>query len=223
MLFATIDQELKAIVITSAELGEGKSRTAANLAIALAQAGYKTLLIDADFRRPSQHRIFGQVRNVGLSNLIIQDAGEGDAIKQVEAVPNLWLLPSGPTPPNPSELLGSVRMREVMSKLWRQFSYVIIDTPPVNAVTDASIIAASANATVVVVEQGRTTLPALKHAKEMLDRVNAHTIGAVMNKVRTTSGSYYYGYGNYEPSSSNGGPKSGKRKEEPASEHRTDD
>jgi capsular exopolysaccharide synthesis family protein len=217
MLFATIDQELKAIVITSAELGEGKSRTAANLAIALAQAGYKTLLIDADFRRPSQHRIFGQVRNVGLSNLIIQDAGEGDAVKQVEAVPNLWLLPSGPTPPNPSELLGSARMREVMSKLWRQFSYVIIDTPPVNAVTDASIIAASANATIVVVEQGRTTVPALKHAREMLDRVNAHTIGAVMNKVRATSGSYYYGYGNYgtPPSNGNGRSKSGGRQTEP--------
>jgi capsular exopolysaccharide synthesis family protein len=213
VLFATVDQELKAIVITSAELGEGKSRTAANLAIALAQAGYKTLLIDADFRRPSQHRMFGQVRNVGLTNLIIQDASEGDAIKHIEAVPNLWLLPSGPTPPNPSELLGSARMREVMSKLWRQFSYVIIDTPPVNAVTDASIIAASANATIVVVEQGRTTLPALKHAREMLDRVNARTIGAVMNKVRATSGSYYYGYGNYQLSA-NGDGKSAKHQAE---------
>jgi Mrp family chromosome partitioning ATPase len=118
-------------------------------------------------------------------------------------------------------------MREVMSKLWRQFSYVIIDTPPVNAVTDASIIAASANATVVVVEQGRTTLPALKHAKEMLDRVNAHTIGAVMNKVRSTSGSYYYGYGNYGIASSagNGRSKSGSREAAPkeVEEHPTND
>ena len=201
VLFATMDQQLKAIVITSAELGEGKSRTAANLAIALAQAGYKTLLIDADFRRPSQHRLFGQVRNVGLTNLIIQDADESNAIKQVDSVPNLWLLASGPTPPNPSELLGSARMKEVMSKLWHEYSYVIIDTPPVNAVTDASILAASANATIVVVEQGRTTFPALRHTREMLDRVNAHTIGAVVNKVRASSGSYYYGYGNYAQSS----------------------
>lgn len=212
VLFATIDQALKAIVITSPELGEGKSRTAANLAIALAQAGYRTLLIDADFRRPSQHRLFGQVRNVGLSNLIIQDATESDAVRQVDAIPNLWLLASGPTPPNPSELLGSGRMRELMSKLWHQFSYVIIDTPPVNAVTDASIIAASANATIVVVEQGRTTFPALKHTRELLDRVNAHTIGAVMNKVRATSGSYYYGYGNYAAPSLNGRSKSSKGK-----------
>jgi capsular exopolysaccharide synthesis family protein len=204
VLFSTIDQQLKAIVITSPELGEGKSRTAANLAIALAQSGHKTLLIDADFRRPSQHRLFGKVRNVGLSNLIIKDISETDAIAAVEDVPNLWLLPSGPTPPNPSELLGSGQMRELMSDLWHQFSYVILDTPPVNAVTDAAILAASANATILIVELGRTTFPALKHAKQMLDRVNANTIGAVVNKVRASSGSYYYGYGNYGAPSPNG-------------------
>jgi capsular exopolysaccharide synthesis family protein len=151
--------------------------------------------------------LFGKVRNIGLSNLIIRDATEKDAITAVENVPNLWLLPSGPTPPNPSELLGSAQMREVMSKLWHQFSYVIIDTPPVNAVTDASILAASANATILIVEQGRTSYPALMHAKQMLDRVNAHTIGAVMNKVRASSGSYYYGYGNYAPSANGRGAK----------------
>src|SRR5207302_4805756 len=140
--------------------------------IALAQAGHRTLLIDADFRRPSLHRLFGKIRNIGLSNLIIQDVSEADTITAVEAVPNLWLLPSGPTPPNPSELLGSARMMEVMSKLWREFDYVIVDTPPVNAVTDSSILAASANATILIVEQGRTTFPALRHAKGMLDRVN---------------------------------------------------
>jgi capsular exopolysaccharide synthesis family protein len=219
-LFSTIDQKLKAVVITSAGAGEGKSRTAANLAIALAQAGYKTLLIDADFRRPSLHRLFGQVRNVGITNLIIQDAAEGDAVKQVDSVPNLWLLTSGPIPPNPSELLGSARMRELMSRLSQQFTYVIIDTPPVNAVTDAPILGAAANATILVVEQGKTTLPALKHAKEMLDRVGANTIGSVMNKMRASSSAYYYGYGNY-PASSNGRAPKGKRQTEPteAEEH----
>jgi receptor protein-tyrosine kinase len=201
VLFSTIDQQLKAIVITSAELGEGKSRTAANLSAALAQAGYKTLLIDADFRRPSQHRLFGKIHNVGLSNLIIQEATEGEVIKPVDGIPNLWLLASGPTPPNPSELLGSARMRELMASLWHEYSYVIIDTPPVNAVTDAAILAAAANATIVVVEQGRTTFPALRHGREILDRVGAHTIGAVFNKVRASAGTYSYGYGNYEASS----------------------
>jgi receptor protein-tyrosine kinase len=201
VLFSTMDRQLKAIVITSSEQGEGKSRTAANVSVALAQAGYRTLLIDADFRRPSQHRLFGRVHNNGLSNLMIQDATESDVVKAVDGIPNLWLLPSGPTPPNPSELLGSAPMRELMANLWQQYSYVIIDTPPVNAVTDAAILAAAANATIVVVEQGRTTFPALKHAREVLDRVGAHTIGAVFNKVRASAGTYYYGYGNYEPSS----------------------
>jgi receptor protein-tyrosine kinase len=197
LLFSTIDQELKEVVVTSAELGEGKSRTAANLAIVLGEAGHKTLLIDADFRRPSQHRIFGRVRNVGLSNLIVQDAHENEAITAVEGVPNLWLLTSGPTPPNPSELLGSGRMRELMAKFRSYFTYVVVDTPPVNAVTDASILAAAANGTLLVVEQGRTTFPNLQHAKQMLDRVGAHTLGVVMNKVRPSSGSYAYAYGYY--------------------------
>ena len=201
LLFSTIDQELKEIVVTSAEVGEGKSRTAANLAIVLAEAGHKTLLVDADFRRPSQHVIFGKIRNVGLSNLIVQDAAESEAITAVEAVPNLWLLTSGPTPPNPSELLGSGRMRELMAKLRGYFTYVVVDTPPVNAVTDASILAAAASGTVLVVEQGRTTFPALKHAKEMLDRVGARTLGAVMNKVHSSAGSYAYAYGYYATSS----------------------
>jgi receptor protein-tyrosine kinase len=198
LLFSTIDRELKDVVVTSAELGEGKSRTAANLAIVLAEAGYKSLLIDADFRRPSQHRIFSRVRNIGLSNLILQNAAEADAVTAVDSVPNLWLLTSGPTPPNPSELLGSGRMRELMTKLRGYFTYLVVDTPPVNAVTDASIVAAAASCTLLVVEHGRTTFPALKHAKEMLDRVGAHTLGAVMNKVHVSSGSYSYAYGYYE-------------------------
>jgi capsular exopolysaccharide synthesis family protein len=208
LMFSTIDQELKEVVITSAELGEGKSRTAANLAIVLAEAGHRTLLIDADFRRPSQHRIFGRVRNVGLSNLIVQDVGEAEAILAVDGVPNLWLLTSGPTPPNPSELLGSGRMRELLAGLKEHFVYMVVDTPPVNAVTDASILAATANGTVLVVEQGRTTYPALKHAKQMLDRVGARTLGAVMNKVRASNGSYAYAYGYY---GNYGSPTNGQR------------
>jgi len=183
LLFSTIDQEFKTLVITSAGPGEGKSRTAANLAVVLAGAGHKTLLIDADFRRPSQHKIFSRVRNIGLSNLILHDVAESEAIVAVEQVPNLWLAGTGPIPPNPSELLGSGRMRELTARLRTAFTYVIIDTPPVNAVTDAAILASVANLTILVVEQGRTTFPALGHAKQMLDRVGANTIGVVMNKV----------------------------------------
>ncbi|MHB8589523.1 MAG: tyrosine-protein kinase domain-containing protein [Candidatus Dormibacteraceae bacterium] len=197
LMFSTIDQELKTIVVTSSAPSEGKSRTAANLAIVLAEAGHKTLLIDADFRRPSLHKIFGRIRNIGLSNLILQDVAENEAITAVEKAPNLWLVTSGPLPPNPSELLGSGRVRELMARLRNSFTYVILDTPPVNAVTDAAILAAAANGTILVVEQGRTTFPALGHAKQLLDRVGAHTIGVVMNKVRASAGSYSYEYGNY--------------------------
>jgi Mrp family chromosome partitioning ATPase len=99
-------------------------------------------------------------------------------------------------------------MLELMAKLWQRFTYVVIDTPPVNAVTDASIVAASASATILIVEHGRTTWQALGHAKQMLDRVNAKTIGVVVNKVRVKGGAYYYSYGNYGPQSTNGrGPQ----------------
>jgi receptor protein-tyrosine kinase len=204
LLFSTIDRQLKTIVVTSAGPGEGKSRTAANLAVVLAHAGQKTLLIDADFRRPSLHRIFGRIRNVGLSNLSVQDADQQHAISAVEHVTNLWLMTSGPVPPNPSELLGSGRMKELISQLLSHFTYLIFDTPPINAVTDAAILAAYADGTILVVEHGRTTFPALRHAKQLLDRVGARTIGVVMNKVRASgsSYSYAYGYGDYGPRSS---------------------
>lgn len=207
LLFSTIDQELKTIVVTSPAPEEGKSRTAANLAIVLGEAGHKTVLVDADFRRPSLHKIFGRIRNVGLSNLILQDVAENEAITAVERVPNLWLITSGPIPPNPSELLGSGRVKELMARLKGAFSYVILDTPPVNAVTDAAILAANSNATILVIEQGRTTFPALGHAKQLLDRVGARTAGVVMNKVRASAGSYSYEYGNY------GGPPDQRARE----------
>jgi len=197
LMFSTIDQDLNTIVVTSPGPEEGKSRTAANLAIVLAEAGHKTLLVDADFRRPSLHKIFGRDRNVGLSNLILEDVPENQVITEVKMAPNLRLLTSGPIPPNPSELLGSGRVRELMARLRKAFTYVILDTPPVNAVTDAAILATAANGTILVIEQGVTTLAALRHAKQLLDRVGAHTVGVVINKARASPGSYPYEYGNY--------------------------
>jgi capsular exopolysaccharide synthesis family protein len=211
VLFSGVEKVLHDIVVTSAEPGEGKSRTAANLAVALAHAGHRTLLLDADFRRPSQHRIFGKVKNVGLANLILDDVSEAEAITAAATVPNLWVLTSGPTPPNPSELLGSGRMKQLVQKFRENFSYVVMDTPPVNAVTDATILAAHASATILVVEQGRTTFPALGRAKRMLDRVGAHVIGAVMNKVRATSGEYAYEYRYYGASDETDGNGLGPR------------
>jgi receptor protein-tyrosine kinase len=202
LLFSSVDKELKTIVITSAVANEGKSRTAANLAIVLAQAGHRTLLVDADFRRPSQHRIFGRVRNVGLSNLFVQDVSDASLFVLDEHVKDLVVLSSGPTPPNPSELLGSAQMKALLGRFRQGFDYVVMDTPPVNAVTDASVLAASSDAVILVVETNKATYTGVLHAKQALERVGARVLGSVMNKMRPVGGSYYYyqyGYGSPAP------------------------
>jgi receptor protein-tyrosine kinase len=198
LLFSSIDKDVKTVVITSAGPNEGKSRTAANLAIVLAQAGHPTLLVDADFRRPSQHRMFGKVRNVGLSNLIVQDTPEEALFVQDEQVKDLVILASGPTPPNPSELLGSAQMNGLIASFRKRYDYVVLDTPPVNAVTDASVLAAYADAAILVVDTNKATYTAVQHAKQALERVGATVLGSVMNKMKATGGRYYYydyGYG----------------------------
>jgi len=198
LLFSSVDREVKTIVITSAVPNEGKSRTAANLAIVLAQAGHSTLLLDADFRRPSQHRIFGRVRNIGLSNLIVQDMPESAVFVADEQVKNLVVMASGPTPPNPSELLGSAQMNTLFARFRKGFDYVVIDTPPVNAVTDASVLAANADAAILVVDTNKATYPAVQHAKQVLERVGAKVLGTVMNKMKAAGGSYYYSNYGYD-------------------------
>jgi non-specific protein-tyrosine kinase len=198
LLFSSVDKEVKTIVITSAGPNEGKSRTAANLAIVLAQAGHPTLLLDADFRRPSQHRMFGRVRNAGLSNLFVQDMPEAALFVPDEQVKDLVILASGPTPPNPSELLGSAQMNGLLARFRKHFDYVVIDTPPVNAVTDASVLAANADAVILVIDTNKATYTAVQHAKQALERVGARVLGSVMNKMKAAGGRYYYyeyGYG----------------------------
>jgi capsular exopolysaccharide synthesis family protein len=181
--------------VTSALPKEGKSRTAANLSVALAAAGHRTLLIDCDFRRSVQHRLFGRIRNIGLADVMLGDATEAEAVARVEQVPNLWLLCSGPTPPNPSELLGSARMRELLARLAENFSHVVIDTPPVNVVADALVLGSYTDATLVVVDYGRSRYPTVRGARESLQRVGARVLGGVLNKVPTREGyGYYYNY-----------------------------
>lgn len=197
LLFSNVDRSLRTIVVTSSAPDEGKSRTAGNLAIVLAQSGHRTVLVDADFRRPSQHRNFGFVRNLGFSNLVIQEVQEDEALLPVEGVPDLMVLPSGPPPPNPSELLGSARARAVLGRLQGSFQYVVLDTPPVNAVTDAAVLATFADGVIMVIESGRTTYGAVAHAKQTLERVGAHVIGAVLNKMRPGRSGEGYGYEYY--------------------------
>ena len=204
LLFSSVDKEVKTVVITSAVPNEGKSRTAANLAIVLAQAGHPTLLVDADFRRPSQHRMFGKVRNLGLSNLIVQDMPESALFVADEQIKDLVVLASGPTPPNPSELLGSAQMKALLARFRKGFDYVVIDTPPVNAVTDASVLAAITDAAILVVDTNKATYPAVQHAKQALERVGGQVLGSVMNKMKAAGGNYYYYAYNYNYGHPNG-------------------
>jgi capsular exopolysaccharide synthesis family protein len=214
ILFSAIDRELRTIAISSALPKEGKSRTAANLSVALAAAGHSTLLIDCDFRRPSQHRLFGRVQNIGLADLMLQEATESEVITPVELVPNLWLLSSGPTPPNPSELLASGRMRELLARLAETFTYVVIDTPPVNLVADALVLGTYTDATLLVVEHGQSRYPAVRTAKDSLERVGARLLGAVLNKVPSREGYGYYNYNYSANGKSNHSPRPKKRAEE---------
>jgi capsular exopolysaccharide synthesis family protein len=203
LLFASVDHEVKTIAVTSAAPGEGKSRTAANLAIVLAAAGHQTLLMDADFRRPSQHLFFGRAVNRGLSDLILHPEKEDEIItRPISDEGCLWLLSSGPSPANPSELLGSARTRALLAQLRSRFAYIIVDTPPVNAVTDSALLAAQADAAILVIEHGRTTYGALHHANRQLANVGANVIGAVVNKLRSRGRYGYtsYGYRGYKPS-----------------------
>src|SRR5438128_2094859 len=162
----------------------------------------------------------GRVRNVGLSNLFVQDMPEAAIFVPDDQVKDLVVLASGPTPPNPSELLGSAQMTALLARFRKHFDYVVIDTPPVNAVTDASVLAANTDAAILVVDTNKATYTAVQHAKQALDRVGAKVLGSVMNKMKATGGRYYYsdyGYG-YGSSAPNGKVHPEERLAEPRTE-----
>jgi capsular exopolysaccharide synthesis family protein len=178
-------------VITSAGPGEGKSIVAANLAIALAQAGQRVVLIDADMRRPRAHEIFGTEQEPGLSNVLTGNAKVSEAIRR-SAIHGLWVLNSGHIPPNPAELLGSRRYLDFMASLEDHFDWAIIDTPPVLVVADSSITANHASGVVFVVASDKTNRHAAREAVEQLSGANARIVGSILNRVDLIKHPYYY-------------------------------
>jgi capsular exopolysaccharide synthesis family protein len=182
----------RTVLVTSATSGDGKSTTASNLAIAMAQAGERTLLIDCDLRKPVQHRIFNLDGSPGLVDVLTAQAALGEAIQMVDT-PNLYVLPSGATPADPSEQLGSKRFASVMQRVTATFDRVIIDAPPVVTVTDAQLLAASADLTLLVLRVNRTTRHLVRHCRDLLDRVGARVFGAVANDVPGAVANRYYG------------------------------
>ena len=192
--FTNFDGDMRVIVISSAQKGEGKSTTAANLAVTYAQTDKEVLLIDADLRRPALHRFFGLSNRTGLSTVLSRQQQLSETILET-AVDRLHLLPSGPTPPNPAEMLGSNHMAEVLAALKDRFDLIIVDTPPVLAVTDAALVAAKCDGVVLVADSGQIKRDLARKAKQALERSQARILGVVLNNVpRKNRDSYYYYY-----------------------------
>ncbi|MED4113708.1 CpsD/CapB family tyrosine-protein kinase [Priestia megaterium] len=193
--FSDTDQDIKSIVLTSTGPGEGKSTTASNLATVYAQQGLRVLLIDADLRKPTANYTFRLENHVGLTNVLTKQSTLGQAVQGTE-VPELFLLTSGPIPPNPAELLASNNMTELLKEMKEEFDMVVFDTPPVLAVADAQILANQVDGSILVVSSGKTDKEAAVKAKELLLKANAKVLGAVLNNRKMEEGSdYYYYYG----------------------------
>lgn len=193
--FSKVDQKLKSILVTSSGPKEGKSTTAANLAIAMAQAGNKVILIDADLRRPVVHSIFGMDKEEGLTNYFMGTLSYKKLARKT-IIENLSIITSGVLPPNPSELLASKKMQELLHQLQEDYDVIVLDSPPIIAVTDAAIISTKVDGTILVVSSGQTNRDAIQRASALLENVNSRILGILLNGVDLQGmyGSYYYNY-----------------------------
>ncbi len=194
LFLSNIDKGLSSMVVTSADRGEGKSTICANLAVMMAQAEKKVLLIDCDLRLPSQDKLFDIQRNGGLTTLVghYQEGTEPDVGKEI--LPGLTVIGSGPPPPNPSEFLGSNRFRSFLTQVEQKFDTVILDAPPVGLVTDAAILSSLVDGTVMVLDSQSGHRNLALRAKAALEQVNANIIGVVLNNARQERSSYYAYY-----------------------------
>lgn len=191
--YSSFDKEYKVIMVTSSEPGEGKSTTAGNLALCLAQGDKKVILVDCDLRKPSLHKKFKVSNIIGLSDVIIGKEELVTAIHRYNK--NLVILTSGKIPPNPSEMLSSKTMTVLLEELKNNFDYIILDTPPVQAVTDSQILSTKSDGTIIVVKAERTKKDSVENSINLLKKVNANIIGTVLNGVDNSRNKYYYYYG----------------------------
>lgn len=196
IMFSGIDHEITKLVVTSAAPSAGKSTTAANIAVAYAQAGKKVLLIDGDLRKPTVHHTFETKNVFGLSNLITNQININQAVQNTQ-IENLSILTSGPIPPNPSELLASNHFKELLSNFEEYFDMIIIDTPPLLAVTDAVIMSNVVDGTILVTNIEINNKHHLVKAKEVLQKSEANILGIVLNNVEKSSKDDYYYYEYY--------------------------
>lgn len=191
--FAQAGKELQTIALTSCTPNEGKSTTIANLAVVLTQAGKSVLLIDCDMRNPTVHKNFNLSNKVGFSSCISMGTALSDAVQKT-SIEGLYALTGGVIPPNPSELLGSEQMKNVLQRAKEQYDYVLIDTPPVMPVTDALIVGRFVDGMILVIASAEVKVEMARDVKNQLVNAGANILGVVLNKVRSEHHGYGYGY-----------------------------
>lgn len=192
--FRGIERPVRSLLFTSPGQQEGKSTTLANLAVLWAQAGTRVIAVDCDLRRPALHTIFGTANTRGLTSCLVDEPTAPIPVQDV-SVPGLRLLPSGPQPPNPAELLTSERVDRVLAMLLEDADLIMLDSPPAGVVADASILAPRVDGVILVLDATRTSREHARRAKEQLERVNAQILGAVLNRARVDTSGYRYQHG----------------------------
>lgn len=194
--YSSFDKKIQTLVVTSAEMAEGKSTVAGNIALSFAQDEKKVILIDCDLRKPSVHKNFKVSNMVGVSEILLGKVKLEDAVQKRND--NFYFLTSGKIPPNPSEMLGSSSMENLLEDLKNKFDFIVLDTAPLQAVTDAQILATKVDGTILVTRAEQTKRDSVIEAKNLLDKVGANVIGSVLHAIGNTRGKYYYYYGKSE-------------------------
>jgi len=199
ILYSSPDKPIKSMIVSSPGPGEGKTTTTANLAMTFAHMGKKTLLIDADLRRPVLHHVFSLEKSPGLTDYLTNKMSDFSTLAQATETKNLFVCTSGINPPNPSELLGSERMAQLIDSLEQDWDIILLDSPPMVAVTDATIISREIDAMILVVHSGKTNKQSFERTISTLKNINVPLVGVVLNSVTSKSsyGSYTYYSQNY--------------------------
>lgn len=191
LMFSSVERPLATLSVTSTTEAEDKSTVLANLAVTFAQGGYKTIIVDADLRRPSQHTIWNVKNERGLTTMMLDDTALSNPPLVQSSVENLMLLPSGVLPPNPADVLGSQRMNDIIGLLKARANYVLFDVPPVLAATDAALLGAKLDGVLLVTQAGHTRRDHVAQAKQALERVHVRIVGTVLtNAPRENMGKY---------------------------------
>ena len=191
--YSSYDKKIKKILVTSSEPAEGKSTIIGNLAVSLSQSENTVIVLDCDLRKPTMHKKFKISNEVGLTELLVGKKELKDVVQYRNK--NLHIITSGKIPPNPAEMLASKSMKRLLEQLSNEYDYVLMDTPPLNAVTDAQVLSTEADGTLIVIRSEKTKKESILTAKNLLQKVNANILGIVFNDVANSINKYYYYYG----------------------------